>query len=45
MNVPGGFTRRRIEDVEIIALNPFFDLALAQAAAARRLETEPRRPG
>ena len=28
MNVPGGFTRRRIEDVEIVALNPFFDLAL-----------------
>jgi serine protease Do len=28
MNVPGGFSRRRIEDVEIIALNPFFDLAL-----------------
>jgi serine protease Do len=28
VNVPGGFSRRRIEDVEIIALNPFFDLAL-----------------
>jgi serine protease Do len=28
MNVPGGFSRRRIEDVEIVALNPFFDLAL-----------------
>jgi serine protease Do len=28
VNVPEGFTRRRIEDVEIIALNPFFDLAL-----------------
>ena len=28
MNSPGGLTRRRIEDVEIIALNPFFDLAL-----------------
>ncbi len=28
MNVPGGFARRRIEDVEIVALNPFFDLAL-----------------
>jgi serine protease Do len=27
-NAPGGFTRRRIEDVEIIALNPFVDLAL-----------------
>ena len=28
VNVPGGFSRRRIEDVEIIALNPFVDLAL-----------------
>jgi serine protease Do len=28
MNAPVGLTRRRIEDVEIIALNPFFDLAL-----------------
>jgi serine protease Do len=28
MTVPGGFNRRRIEDVEIVALNPFFDLAL-----------------
>jgi serine protease Do len=28
MNVSGGFARRRIEDVEIVALNPFFDLAL-----------------
>ncbi len=28
MNAPGGLTRRRIEDVEIVALNPFFDLAL-----------------
>jgi serine protease Do len=27
-NVPGGLTRRRIEDVEIFAINPFFDLAL-----------------
>jgi len=27
-NAPGGFTRRRIEDVEIIALNPVVDLAL-----------------
>ena len=27
-NAAGGFTRRRIEDVEIIALNPFVDLAL-----------------
>ncbi len=28
MNAPGGLVRRRIEDVEIVALNPFFDLAL-----------------
>jgi serine protease Do len=27
-NVPGGLARRRIEDVEIVAINPFFDLAL-----------------
>jgi serine protease Do len=27
-NVPGGLARRRIENVEIVALNPFFDLAL-----------------
>src|ERR1017187_8289940 len=26
LNVPGGFSRRRVEDVEIIALNPFVDL-------------------
>jgi serine protease Do len=28
LNSPGGLSRRRIEDVEIVALNPFFDLAL-----------------
>jgi serine protease Do len=27
-NVPGGFARRRIDDVEIVAINSFFDLAL-----------------
>jgi serine protease Do len=27
-NVPGGLARRRIEEVEIVAVNPFFDLAL-----------------
>jgi serine protease Do len=27
-NVTGGLARRRIEDVEIVAVNPFFDLAL-----------------
>jgi serine protease Do len=28
LTVPGGLTRRRVEDVEIVALNSFFDLAL-----------------
>ena len=28
VNVPGGFSRRRIEDVDLVALNPFVDLAL-----------------
>jgi serine protease Do len=28
LNAPDGLSRRRIDDVEIIALNPFFDLAL-----------------
>ncbi len=28
MNAHEGFSRRRIDDVEIVALNPFFDLAL-----------------
>ncbi len=28
LNAPAGLSRRRIEDVEIVALNPFFDLAL-----------------
>ncbi len=27
-NVPGGLARRRIETIEIVALNPFMDLAL-----------------
>jgi serine protease Do len=27
-NAPGGLARRRIEDVEIVALNPFLDLAM-----------------
>jgi len=27
-NVPGGLARRRIEEVEIVALNPFLDLAM-----------------
>src|SRR5271166_6341367 len=28
VDVPGGFSRRRIEDVELVAFNPFVDLAL-----------------
>jgi serine protease Do len=28
LNAPGGLSRRRLDDVEIISLNPFFDLAL-----------------
>ncbi len=28
LNARGGFTRRRIDDVEIVAINAFFDLAL-----------------
>src|SRR4051794_29578225 len=27
-NVPSGLSRRRVDDVEIVAINPFFDLAL-----------------
>ena len=33
----GEFTRRRIDDVKIIALNPFFDLALIQIPAQEDL--------
>ena len=38
VNVPGGFTRRRIDDVEIVALNPFFDLALLKLPLAADLK-------
>ena len=44
-NVPSGLARRRIEDVEIVALNPFFDLALLKLPPAEGLETQPRRAG
>jgi serine protease Do len=37
-NVPGGLSRRRIEDVEIIALNPFFDLALIKLPLPKDLK-------
>jgi serine protease Do len=38
LNSPGGLTRRRIEDVEIVALNPFFDLALLKLPLPRDLK-------
>ena len=34
-NVAGGLARRRIEDVEIVAINPFFDLALLKLPLPR----------
>jgi serine protease Do len=37
-NVPGGLARRRIEDVEILALNPFFDLALLKLPLPKDLK-------
>ncbi len=37
-NVPGGLARRRIENVEIVALNPFFDLALLKLPAQKDLK-------
>lgn len=37
----GEFTRRRIDDVEIIALNPFFDLALLKIPKQEDLAFEP----
>jgi serine protease Do len=37
-NVPGGLARRRIENVEIVALNPFFDLALIKLPAQTGLK-------
>lgn len=38
LNAPGGLNRRRIEDVEIIALNPFFDLALLKLPLPKGLK-------
>jgi serine protease Do len=38
MNVPGGLARRRIDDVEIVALNPFFDLALLKLPLPKDLK-------
>ncbi len=40
LNAPGGLTRRRIEDVEIVALNPFFDLALLKLPLPPGTETQ-----
>jgi serine protease Do len=37
-NVPGGLARRRIENVEIVALNPFFDLALIKLPPQKDLK-------
>lgn len=38
MNVPGGLARRRIDEVEIVALSPFFDLALLKVPLPRDLK-------
>lgn len=37
----GGFDRRRIDDVKIVALNPFFDLALLQIPVQKDLPFKP----
>lgn len=40
-NEQGDFTRRRIDDVKIIALNPYFDLALVQIPEQKDLKFRP----
>lgn len=40
-NKDGEFTRRRIDDVKIIALNPYFDLALVQIPEQKDLKFQP----
>lgn len=40
-NEQGEFTRRRIDDVKIIALNPYFDLALVQIPEQKDLKFHP----
>jgi len=40
-NEQGDFTRRRIDDVKIIALNPYFDLALVQIPEQKDLKFQP----
>ena len=37
-NVPSGLARRRIENVEIVAVNPFFDLALIKLPQQKDLK-------
>jgi serine protease Do len=37
-NVPGGLARRRVENIEIVALNPFFDLALIKLPPQKGLK-------
>ncbi len=37
-NIPGGLARRRIEDVEIVAVNNFFDLALIKLPPQKDLK-------
>ncbi|MHC5540188.1 S1C family serine protease [Singulisphaera rosea] len=38
MNVPSGLARRRVENVEIVALNPFVDLALLKLPPQKDLK-------
>ncbi len=40
-NEQGEFTRRRIDDLKIIALNPYFDLALVQIPEQKDLKFRP----
>ena len=40
-NGDGSFDRRRIDDVKIVALNPFFDLALIQIPVQKDLTFQP----
>jgi serine protease Do len=37
-NVPSGLARRRVDNVEIVALNPFFDLALIKLPPVKDLK-------
>ena len=44
-NTAGGLKRRRIDDVAIVALNPFVDLALLKLPPQKDLKLGPRLPG